>query len=41
MSIFSDMIKAELFDIATAKTDQRRAEMLLTPQQRVLLCLEK
>ena len=34
------MLKAELFDINTAKTDQRKAEMLLTPEQRIILCLD-
>lgn len=40
MIIFTEMTKAELFDIDKAKVDQRHAEMLLTPQQRLLLCLD-
>jgi hypothetical protein len=34
------MLKAELFDINTSKIDQRNAEILLTPEQRIILCLD-
>jgi hypothetical protein len=34
------MIKAELFNIETKKDDQRKAEMAMTPAQRLLLCLD-
>lgn len=34
------MLKVELFDITTNKADQREAEMALTPEQRVSLCLD-
>jgi len=40
MAIFVSMSKAELFAITTAKAEQRKAEMLLTPAERISLCLD-
>ncbi len=39
MCIFVKM-KAELFDITTAKSEQQQSEMLLSPEERLLLCLD-
>jgi hypothetical protein len=34
------MAKAELFDIEEKKDNQRKAEMAMTPAERLLLCLD-